>query len=86
MTRKDYELISKVIKSLPGFIKRTPITKRDPFGTSVKELAHANFSLALQKENVNFNPDKFRKACGLSTVKPQPMFEEQGHTSAPCGL
>lgn len=57
MTRKDLELIAKVIKGLRGEVKGTQC--------SVKLLVCENFVPALQEHNGNFNPNKFRAACDL---------------------
>lgn len=64
MHRKDYEVIAKVIKGMPGFISGTTTT-RNPYGAPIKELVFDNFTSALKAVNGNFKPDKFRKACGL---------------------
>ena len=57
VTRKDHELIAKVIKGLRGEVKNTQCR--------VKRLVCENFVSALQEANANFNADKFRKACEL---------------------
>ena len=55
MTRKDYELIAKLVKNLKDEV--------------VDDLAHeaivTNFIEELQCENPRFNSEIFAKACGL---------------------
>jgi len=50
MTRRDYTLIAKVVSELKD---------RD-----VRELVCERFITVLDKENGNFNEEKFRTACG----------------------
>ena len=58
MTRKDFELIAKVIKELP------PVDIYDVSGHKVVALIFAN---ALATTNPLFNREKFLKACGVVT-------------------
>lgn len=51
MKRKNYDLIAKVIKK---YALRFP-----HFAPKVLDI----FIEELKKENANFNPDKFKKAC-----------------------
>lgn len=65
MKRKDYDLIAFVIKGLTGFVSDTKSKKPDPFGIPAKEFVFANFVPVLARDNANFNPDLFKKDCGL---------------------
>lgn len=61
MTRKDYELIAKALRQeidAACSCNDCHIKRR-----MVKSLA-----TVLQEDNPRFNPDKFIKACGLSTI------------------
>lgn len=55
MTRKDYNLIAKVVSGLRGYVAGT----RCP----VAELVRESFVGVLKDENGNFNEGKFRTAC-----------------------
>ena len=64
MSRKDYELIAKALRS--GFMTQPPI----PMGSDVD--IYANYRIivdhmakALEQDNPRFNPETFRKACGV---------------------
>lgn len=50
MTRKEYVLISKVIRGLP-------------ISGPERLVVVQNFTMALVGENPRFNPEKFRDAC-----------------------
>jgi hypothetical protein len=59
MTKKDYELIAKVLKNTGG-------------GDYKALMAHGNtcatFAEALAKENPRFNSVKFLEACGMDGI------------------
>jgi hypothetical protein len=54
MTRKDYQLIADVIKA----------SRSVPSAIHLRALA-LDLSIELKKENPNFKPALFLKACGL---------------------
>jgi hypothetical protein len=54
MTRKDYKLIADVIKA----------SRSVPSAIHLRNFA-LDLSIELQKENPNFKPALFLKACGL---------------------
>ena len=55
MTRKDYQLLADVIKA----------SRSVPAATHLRALA-LDLSIELKKDNPNFKPALFLKACGLS--------------------
>jgi len=57
MTRKDFELIAKVIANFPRIDYATEST--------LEEIAE-DFATALSKENPRFDTARFLKACGVS--------------------
>lgn len=59
MKRKDYALIAKVIKKLPGEVKE------GVFKVSVRLLVFTDMAKALKEDNANLNTDLFKKDCGL---------------------
>ena len=60
MTRKDYQLIADVIKQTGAHRPSNP----QGWTPTLRALA-ANLAVQLKKENPNFKPALFLKACGL---------------------
>ena len=58
MTRKDYEMIAKIIKK-----------HRDESANAKAEFAEMiySFSECLAYDNMRFNSEKFEEACGLNS-------------------
>jgi len=61
MTRRDYTLIAKVISGLRGHVEGT--SGKFISGYSIRDLVCESFIDVLEKENGNFNEEKFRAAC-----------------------
>jgi hypothetical protein len=61
MTKKDYELIARAIKS--ALEKEEGNTEKQ---AGVSRLAHI-LAFELENENPRFQPSKFLKACGFMT-------------------
>jgi hypothetical protein len=82
MTKKDYEMIAKVIKDNTVWIK-----KQDNYGEYITERKiHPNdlmarLSLAFEKDNPNFDKYKFWDACTKpypeDWQKPEQTIEEE---------
>lgn len=64
MTRKDYELIAQVIWR-SGYIKDKNKIRQEA-REQMRRLIVSDFIGSLKKDNPQFNPDKFLKACGMS--------------------
>lgn len=61
MTKKDYEMIAKAIKTVVEQLKA-----ENDYGTEyVAEEIAASLSTAFAEENPRFNIGKFMSACGL---------------------
>lgn len=64
MTRKDYELIARALRS--GFMTQPPL----PMGSEVDiydnyRIIIGSMASALEQDNPRFNRDKFMAACGV---------------------
>jgi len=60
MTRKDYQLIADVIKATAANRPATP----QGWTPTLRALA-LSLSVELKKDNPNFKPEYFMKACGI---------------------
>ena len=56
MTRKDYEIISRIL-----------ITHRDDFGAKRLERVAQDFADELQSDNPRFDRTRFLRACGVES-------------------
>lgn len=65
MTRKDYELIARALRSsrlhLPAMDPQYRVGAKDQWETTVEEVADE-----LERENPRFDRNKFLIACGMS--------------------
>jgi len=61
MTRKDYQLIAEVLRKTAG---TSTDEAREPWPVSLDALA-LSFAQELKKDNPNFKPALFLKACGI---------------------
>lgn len=67
MTRKDYELIAKVLKN------------SDEVADDMTRNALADmFADALEDENPRFNRETFLRACGINPIFTERMFSKEG--------
>jgi hypothetical protein len=69
MTRKDYEMIAKVISQTKEFYEKgipdNYMVSQVLLSASVSSRLVDHLSDALKEENPRFNPERFREACGL---------------------
>lgn len=61
MTKKDYEVLAKVMRDSRVEYSAAP---QQTIVTEQWERTLGELVKALQKDNPNFKPNKFRKACG----------------------
>jgi hypothetical protein len=62
MTRKDYELIAKVLKGARDYEEQNPINKPNFF---IVEAVAKTLSEVLATENPRFDRARFLSACGV---------------------
>lgn len=64
MSRKDYEIIARVVATIPEI---AVVNAGKPGGRAIciRSEAAREFASALQQDNPRFNEEKFLKACGL---------------------
>ena len=69
MTRKDYEMIAKVISQTKEFYEKdipdNYMVSQILLSASVSSRIVECLSNAMIEDNPRFNPDKFREACGI---------------------
>ena len=80
MTKKDYELIAKTIKTSKNFKDTEKMTKED----ILRDLT-ASLCFKLQEDNPRFNADKFIKACGYIDHNPYIGDDDELSDLAPEG-
>jgi hypothetical protein len=66
MTRKDYELVAKVIA-----------TSWHASGESKREIA-VNLAEAFETDNPRFDSERFLRACGVTSSLTERMFTPEG--------
>ncbi len=69
MTRKDYEMIAKVISQTKEFYEKdipyNYMVSQVQLSGSISSRLVDYLSDALKEENPRFNPERFREACGF---------------------